>query len=204
MEDRVEIAKELYGLNSRRGAIQILTKKLISSGKISDDKAGMLEHIGLQSRSFYTFVNHLYEWYIRKEEGDSATHFWLPLKGNPWLAVTFEPGREERRQEEYRQEAIFWEESDMADCFDGSRWKILPVEHPSELFAESLPRESAFYLGHVLSTAVWATCQKPKEVYATFVDECLRENEVILPFIKDEKYVRAILEKQPLNYPLPK
>jgi hypothetical protein len=200
MEDRVEIARELYGLNSRRGVIHVLANQLLSSGKILNNNTGILERIDLQSRSFYTFINHLYEWYIRKEEGDPATHFWLPLKGNPLLAVTYAPNREEEMREKYIEEAIIIEESEMARCFDGSRWKILPTENTNELFAESLPKECRFYIGHVLSTAVWAAHQKPKKDCSRLVDELLRENDVLEPFMKNEKYVRAILEKEPAGY----
>jgi hypothetical protein len=199
MEDKVEIAKALCELNSRRGIVHVLTNQILSSGVVSEAGSGLIDKINLQSRAYYTFISHLCDWYIGVEEGERAINFKIPFRANPWLAVTYEPGREEERQQKYFEEATIIEESEMADCFHGSRWKILPPEDPNELFADSLPSESAFYVGHLLSTAMWAAYQKPKEAYAKLIDEFIRETESIHPFIKDEKYVRAILEKQPVR-----
>lgn len=199
MEDKVEIAKALHELSSRRGIVHVLTNELLSSSIVSEGSAGLLDKIDLQARAYYTFIDHLNKWYIGIEEGERAINFKVPFRANPFLAVTYEPGREEERQQKYFEEATIIEESEMAGCFNGSRWKILPPEDPNELFAHSLPVESAFYVGHLLSTAMWAAYQKPKEAYAKLIDEFIRETESIHPFIKDEKYVRAILEKQPVR-----
>jgi hypothetical protein len=201
MEDRVEIAREFFQLNSRRGIIHRSIADVLSREVDADDWVTKeLTTFDSQSCSFYAFFSRLYEWYIRKDEGDSATHFWLPSRGNPYLAATYAPGREEKRQEEYTKAAIIFEESPLNDSFDGSRFKKIPAENPNELFAESLSRELSFYLGHVLLKGIFVHNKKPAENYSGLMNAIMGEVEILQAFTKNnERYTRAILEKRPLN-----
>lgn len=70
MEDKVEIAKALCELNSRRGIVHILTNEILSSGVVSEGGSGLIDKINLQARAYYTFISHLCEWYIGVEEGE--------------------------------------------------------------------------------------------------------------------------------------
>ena len=213
MEDRVEVAREFYQLNSRRGIIHRAVADVLSREKDADSSTARgLATFDLQSRSFYTFFNHLYEWYIRKEEGDSATHFWLPLRGNPWLSVTYAPGREEEELQRLRENIT---ESDQlmeerAGDPGGKRmtpyqsFEQLQPENQNELFAESLPNEVSFYLGHVILNGISAHHKKPAKNYLGLISAIMSEAEALQAFAKNnERYVRSILEKQFTNCFLP-
>lgn len=205
MEDRVEIAIAFSELNSRRGKIHSAIEEILAKGgkDFTLPESENLLTFDLQSRSFYTFFGHLYGWYIGRENEERATHFLLPLKGNPLLAVTFNRNPE-KELEEYRRRQSEWDkfEEEIAGEPGGKRFlpnpnlDRVPTLSGQETFADSFVREVPFYLGHVLANGIRIAARKPETDYKTFVDEIFREVAILQSFIDNrEKYVRAILER---------
>ncbi|VVB79494.1 Uncharacterised protein [uncultured archaeon] len=205
MEDRVEIARDFSLLNKRNGKIHNAIEEIIARKceEFSPPETENLLTFDLQSRSFYTFFDHIYSWYIGRENEDKAIRFLIPYRGNPLLAATFDRNPE-KELEEYRKEQAEWDQfKEEMDGEPGGK-RFLPVpnfdELPSlggpETLASSFTREVPFYLGHVLGNGVWIAIKKPEADYKNFINEIFGEVAVLQPFIDHrEKYVRAILER---------
>lgn len=200
MEDRVEIAIDFSKLYVRRNIMHQEIEKIVSL----DDSLENLFTFDMQSRAFYTFFSNLYFWYIGRENNQTATHFRLPFKGNPILAVTFDPKRAEEHTERLRESENFAEQfhEELYGEDGGKRW--LPsesfaqekIENARETFASSFEREFPFYLGHVLGQGCWAACKRDNKKYGKFVEEVFKEQSILNNFIQNkQKYLRAILER---------
>ena len=194
MEDRLDIALDFKRLVSRRGIIHQSLEQL--STMVELDKP--LISLDLQSNAFYELANHLYDWYIGKNESDSAINFHTPFVANPMLCVTFSPGREEEKWKRYYEDVEFSKE--LAEVLPEGcvGTPAMPVkDNPKEIFAHSFTRELSFYLGHILQKGYCVLiAERNDSRYAGLAREIINEKDILWPMFENrDRYVRAILEK---------
>jgi len=208
MEDRVQIASELLRLLGRRGFVHRGIEELQAKENIGQGVRENLGNLGLITNCFYTFNQRVYDWYIGKLEDFQATHFWLPLKGNPMLWAAVDTQREEKEEQSRREvvETLRKDSEAVAtleawgrgiDDFEYDREKWRYEQTTGQFLSWEFLKEMEFYFGWVASEALWAHCMgRHNKDFSQLGEELYLEVNHILPYHDSRaRYAQAILER---------